>query len=76
VKVRYKSPPASARVRVLGDEFEVEFQKPLRAITPGQAVVIYDGDCVVGGGIIARTERREAAPVPAETASAPSFPSP
>jgi tRNA-specific 2-thiouridylase len=76
VKVRYKSPPAPARVRVSGDEFEVEFEKPLRAITPGQAVVIYDGDSVVGGGIIARTERREAAPVPAETVSATSSPSP
>jgi tRNA-specific 2-thiouridylase len=76
VKVRYKSPPAPARVRVFGDEFEVEFEKPLRAITPGQAVVIYDGDSVVGGGIIARRERREAARVTAETGSALRFPSP
>ena len=36
------------------DEIEVEFSEPLRAITPGQAAVIYDGDRVIGGGIIAR----------------------
>ncbi len=33
-------------------EVRVEFDEPQRAITPGQAVVLYDGDMVVGGGII------------------------
>ncbi len=61
VKVRYKSPAVAATVRVLGDGIEVEFDRPLRAITPGQAAVVYDGDRVIGGGIIARTERRLAA---------------
>lgn len=31
---------------------KVVFDEPQRAITPGQAVVLYDGDCVVGGGTI------------------------
>jgi tRNA-specific 2-thiouridylase len=53
VKVRYKSSPAPATVRVTGSEFAVEFDRPLRAITPGQAAVIYAGELVVGGGIIA-----------------------
>ncbi len=72
VKVRYKSPPAPARVRVMGDELEVEFERPLRAITPGQAVVIYDGDRVVGGGIIARAISRAAEASAAAAVSAAS----
>ena len=35
-----------------GDTCRVEFAQPQRAITPGQAVVLYDGDVVVGGGTI------------------------
>jgi tRNA-specific 2-thiouridylase len=34
----------------------VVFDEPQRAITPGQAVVLYDGDIVIGGGTILRTE--------------------
>ena len=34
-------------------KIKVTFDEPQRAITPGQAVVFYDGDYVVGGGIIA-----------------------
>ena len=60
VKVRYKSPPAPATVRVHRDEIEVEFRRPLRAVTPGQAAVIYDGERVIGGGTITRTEARRA----------------
>ena len=54
-KVRYKSPEAPAVVRPLpGDPAGVEvwFDEPQRAITPGQAVVFYDGDRVAGGGVI------------------------
>jgi tRNA-uridine 2-sulfurtransferase len=75
VKVRYKSPPAPARVFVRDGEFEVEFQRPLRAITPGQAVVIYDGDSVVGGGIIARALPRSSESSPAGAVSAAGVPS-
>ena len=34
------------------DEVLVTFETPQRAITPGQAVVFYDGDAVIGGGWI------------------------
>ena len=35
-----------------GDWSEVRFQKPQRAVTPGQAVVFYQGEEMIGGGII------------------------
>ncbi len=57
VKIRYKTPAAPARVKVHEHEIEILFEKPLRALTPGQAAVIYDDDSVLGGGIIARVER-------------------
>ena len=53
VKVRYKSAPAPALVRLADGGLEVEFRQRLRAITPGQAAVLYDGDRVIGGATIA-----------------------
>lgn len=52
-KIRYRSPeaPAVLRPQAYGVA-EVEFKEPQRAITPGQAVVYYQGDLVVGGGTI------------------------
>ena len=53
VKVRYNSQPTPGRVRVTGDDaLEVEFDQPLDAVTPGQAVVCYLDDQVIGGGWI------------------------
>ena len=55
-KVRYRQPEQPATVRQTGeDELRIVFDEPQRAITPGQAVVFYDGDCVVGGGRIVKT---------------------
>lgn len=52
-KVRYRQNEQPATVRQTGeDSFTVEFDEPQRAITKGQAVVLYDGDVVVGGGTI------------------------
>lgn len=52
-RIRYKHKEAKASVTPLdSDKARAEFQKPQRAITPGQSVVFYSGDVVVGGGII------------------------
>lgn len=61
VKVRYNSQPAPARVRITpgsgDDSLEVAFDEPMEAVTPGQAVVCYDGDTVMGGGWICHALR-------------------
>lgn len=52
-KIRYSDPGAACRIRMVEtDMVECRFDKPVRAITPGQAVVFYDGDIVVGGATI------------------------
>lgn len=52
-KIRYRHQPAAARVEPLPDgKVRVEFDEPQSAITPGQAVVFYRDDHVLGGGWI------------------------
>ncbi len=51
-KVRYSAKPAPCTISMEGDKVKVEFDTPQRAITPGQAVVFYDGDIVIGGATI------------------------
>jgi tRNA-specific 2-thiouridylase len=53
VKIRYNHPGSGARITPKGEgEWEVKFESPQKAITPGQAAVFYDGDTVLGGGWI------------------------
>ncbi len=52
-KIRYNHSPQPATVSLVGeDELIVRFDDPQSAITPGQAVVVYDNDVVLGGGWI------------------------
>ena len=52
-KARYRHIPQPATVYPMaGGKAKVVFDAPQRAMTPGQSVVLYDGDVVVGGGII------------------------
>jgi tRNA-specific 2-thiouridylase len=57
-RIRYKHREAAALLVPLdSDKIRVEFEKPQRAITPGQAVVFYAGDVILGGGIIISSEQ-------------------
>lgn len=56
VRYRHKEQPATV-VQTGPDEMEVRFDQPQRAVTKGQAVVLYQGDAVVGGGAISAALR-------------------
>lgn len=56
-KHRYRSAEAPAALTPAGDRMEVKFHSPQRALTPGQSIVFYQGDEVIGGGIIERVVR-------------------
>jgi tRNA-specific 2-thiouridylase len=57
-KIRHRHEPAPAVLEPAENgEVRVTFDEPQRAITPGQAVVFYDGDLVVGGGWIAESRK-------------------
>jgi len=57
VKIRYSHPGTPATVTSLENHrARIRLHEPQRAITPGQAAVIYDGDVVIGGGWICRSE--------------------
>lgn len=59
-KVRYGRREGEARVEPWQDgKVKVTFTEPQRAVTPGQSVVFYDGDTVVGGGIIEKALKKE-----------------
>ena len=51
-KVRYRQQDQSCRASLVGGRLKVEFDEPQRAITPGQAVVLYQGDVCLGGATI------------------------
>lgn len=61
VQIRHRSPTAVAEIiRLEGEEIELALQEPVAAIAPGQSLVIYEGDRVLGGGIIEASRRARA----------------
>ena len=57
-KIRYSDKGQMCTVKRIGkNSINIVFDQKVRAVTPGQAVVFYDGDLVVGGGTIIGTNR-------------------
>ena len=53
-KLRYRSPAVSAAVEPTASGFTLQLDEPAYGVAPGQAAVLYDGDVVVGAGLITR----------------------
>jgi tRNA-specific 2-thiouridylase len=51
-KIRSAQTPVDVLIMPVADGIQVEFDEPQKSITPGQSIVFYDEDVVLGGGII------------------------
>lgn len=55
-KLRYRSPPVPARVTAANGGFSLLLEEPAHAVATGQVAALYDGDAVVGAGVIGHVE--------------------
>ena len=51
-KTRYRQPDQKCTVNKTADGYQVQFDSPQRAVTPGQSVVFYNDEICLGGGVI------------------------
>jgi tRNA-specific 2-thiouridylase len=68
-RTRYRQSDQACAVSVHGDGLEIRFDEPQRAVTPGQSVVLYDGEICLGGAVIAATDAPYGGLLPAFTPS-------
>jgi tRNA-specific 2-thiouridylase len=66
-RTRYRQADQACAVSVTDDGLEVRFDEPQRAVTPGQSVVLYDGEVCLGGAVIAATDAPYGSLLPAST---------
>jgi tRNA-specific 2-thiouridylase len=52
IRTRYRAPLVPAKLQKTGENWRIAMDEEVRALTPGQSAVVYDGDRVVGGGIV------------------------
>ncbi len=52
VRTRYRAPLIECKLELKNDNLSVELSEPIRAVTPGQSAVIYEGERVIGGAIV------------------------
>jgi tRNA-specific 2-thiouridylase len=52
VRTRYRAPLVGCTIQPDGENYKITMDSEVRALTPGQSAVLYDGDRVVGGGIV------------------------
>lgn len=57
VRIRYNHKEAPAEIIPAGRKYKIILKSPQFAVTPGQSAVFYDGDIVLGGGIIEKVDR-------------------
>jgi tRNA-specific 2-thiouridylase len=55
VKFRYRQPDQYCDLSFEGDRVRLDYVEPVKAVTPGQIAVFYDGERMLGGGIIEST---------------------
>ena len=51
-QIRYNSKKVNSTISFKNNKYEVEFNEAQLAVTPGQSIVFYSGDILIGGGII------------------------
>jgi tRNA-specific 2-thiouridylase len=60
IRVRHRAPLAAGEIiRMANDEIEIALDEPVSAITPGQSIVFYNGEKVLGGGFIESSVKKE-----------------